>query len=61
MPCSVKAKGGFRRPIRAVGLDITICDFQSSSSTLVSWNMKSAGKRERLRRTAWLRALVGTP
>jgi hypothetical protein len=42
-PYSVNAKGGFLTPIRS-RLDITICDFQSSISSVVSWNMKSGGE-----------------
>lgn len=42
-PCSVKTFGGFLKPIFSL-LDITFCDFQSDSSSLVIWNIKSAGK-----------------
>jgi hypothetical protein len=59
-PCPVKAYGGRRKPIRAVELEVTICDLQLSNSSWLSWNIKSSGNRLRLRRTAWLRALVGT-
>lgn len=40
---------------------ITICDLRDSHSDAVSSNTKSDGKRLRLRRMAWLRALVLTP
>ena len=51
-PCSVKAKGAERRPPWDSKLEVTICDFKFCHSDLVSWNMKSAGKRSRLRFTA---------
>ncbi len=34
-PCSVKAVGGFLKPIFSL-LDITICDFQLLSSSMLS-------------------------
>lgn len=47
-PCSVKAIGRLRRPPQ---LDVANCDFKFANSSSVSSNMKSAGKRSRLRRT----------
>ena len=40
-PCSVKAYGAARRD--PPQLEITICDFKVANSSIVSWNMKSAG------------------
>ncbi|EXY64266.1 hypothetical protein M115_3682 [Bacteroides fragilis str. 3719 T6] len=39
-PCSVKAKGSLRVPPQ---LDITICDFKISHSSVFSRNIKSVG------------------
>src|SRR5207302_5945875 len=53
-PCSVKANGGRRKAIFAAELDITDCDLQIENSLADKRNIKSAGKRSRLRLTAWL-------
>ena len=50
-PCSVKAYGAFRRPPRPT-FAVTICDLKDLVSCAVSRNMKSDGKRSRLRLTA---------
>ena len=52
-PCSVNARGGFRRPPQ---LEIAICDFKFANSSALSRNTKSSGKRSRFLVTAWLRA-----
>src|SRR6185503_12680124 len=39
-PCSVKAEGSFLLPPQ---LDVAFCDFKFSNSSLVNWNIKSAG------------------
>ena len=36
MPCSVNANGSLRKDILALELEVTNCDFQFSSSSLVS-------------------------
>src|ERR1051326_8159451 len=59
-PCSVNARGGYRRPPCAK-LEVAICDLKFSASSLVSRNMKSSGKRFLFRETCSLRRLVGTP
>ena len=66
-PSSVKTYGRYlgclprREPVVvAASSKVTICDLKSLVSSQVNWNMKSAGNRWRLRRTAWLRTLVGT-
>lgn len=38
-PCSVKARGGYRRPPHE--LEVANCDLKLSNSTVVSLNMKS--------------------
>src|SRR5260221_10037749 len=58
MPCSVKARGSFRRPPQ--DLEDANRDFKLSNSARVSWNMKSLGKRSRLRLTCSLSRFVGT-
>ena len=40
---------------------VTNCDLKAVASFSVSWNMKSAGKRETFLLTAWLSVLAGTP
>src|SRR5262249_35507156 len=60
-PCSVKANGRYFRWRPRPRFKITNCDLKASCSARVSWNMKSAGNRTRLRLTAWLSARVGTP
>ena len=52
-PCSVKAMGGWRSPWRS-DLEITFCDLQFSSSSLLRTNMKSSGKRSLFRRDGLL-------
>ena len=42
-------------------LDVAICDLQSSSSSLVNWNMKLSGKRLILRFTCSFNLRGGTP
>ena len=59
-PCSVNAIGAYRKPLRSA-LEVTVCDLQVANSSGLSSNMKSAGKRTALRRTACFNALVGTP
>lgn len=68
-PFSVKANGSFRVPPQpesglfslSFPLDVTNCDFKFSNSVFVSRNMKSSGKRDRFRFTAWFKVLVSTP
>jgi hypothetical protein len=45
----------------APAVKIANCDLESSTSSCVSWNMKSSGKRRALRLTASLRRPVVTP
>src|SRR5207302_1008871 len=46
---------------REKGFKVTNCDLKESASILLSWIMKSDGKRSRFRLTAWFRTLVSTP
>ena len=55
---SVKAIGDAPPSLPRPG--ITFCDTKSCASSAFSSNMKSAGKRSGLRRTACLRARVST-
>jgi hypothetical protein len=41
-------------------LDVTICDFQLSNSSEVSWNINCSGNLFALRFTVWFRTLVWT-
>jgi len=50
-PCSVKAMGGYLKPILSA-LEVTNCDLQFSSYFFVNSNMKSSGNLSMLRRTA---------
>ena len=59
-PCSVNTKGNFRRPPHEE-LDVAICDFKSSNSCLVNWNIKSAGNLSIFLRTCSFNRLVSTP
>ena len=43
-PCSVKTRGAYRRPPRPV-FEVPIWNLKASHSSVVSWNMKSSGKR----------------
>ena len=47
--------------ISSSAFKVANCDLESSASSLVSWNIKSAGKRSMLRLTCSLRRLVSTP
>jgi len=63
-PSSLTGLGVWRRVHRErvpPQLEVTICDFKIANSVLLSWNMKSLGKRSRFRRTAWFSTLTGTP
>ena len=51
-PCSVNAYGRYRLPPYPAELEVAICDLKISLSPVLSLNMKSAGNRLRLRRTA---------
>jgi hypothetical protein len=46
---------------RGRGFKVANCDLEELLSSAVSWNMKSAGKRLRLRRTCSLKRFVVTP
>src|ERR1700722_5421354 len=41
--------------------EVTNCDLKTLCSLFVSWNMKSGGKRSRLRFICWLKCLTLTP
>ena len=58
-PCSVKARGKYLEcsPL----FKVPIWYLKDSYSSFVSSNMKSDGKRPRLRWTAWFNAFVSTP
>ena len=58
-PCSVNTFGSFLNPILSL-LDVAFCDFQSSNSRSVNWNIKSSGKRFPLRFTVWFSVRVST-
>src|SRR6185312_733510 len=49
-PCSVKAYGRYLRCCPRPAFKVANCDLKAACSSAVSWNMKSAGKRSRLRR-----------
>ena len=51
-PCSVNAYGRYLRCDPRPLSKITICDLKDTASCMCSRNMKSAGKRSRLRLTA---------
>ncbi len=49
----VRGKGKYRKcDIKCDELEVTNCDFKFSNSLLVSWNIKSVGKRSVFRFTA---------
>jgi len=52
-----------KRPILdvAAAFEVTVCDLKVSTSSQVSWNMKSGGKRLALRLTCSFRRLAVTP
>ena len=56
-PCSVKTLGSLRVPPQ---LDVPKWNFKFENSSLVSWNIKSEGKRSLFRVTALFSALVDT-
>jgi hypothetical protein len=58
--CSVKAYGVYRLPPRPL-FEVAICDLKRATSSEVNWNMKSSGKRDRLRLTCSFIRLVVTP
>ena len=48
-----RGKGKYRKyDIKCDELEVTNCDFKFSNSLLVSWNIKSVGKRSVFRFTA---------
>jgi hypothetical protein len=59
-PCSVKTYGAYLRCWPRPVFKVANCDLKELVSSAVSWNMKSAGKRLRLRRTCSLKRLVLT-
>ena len=59
-PRSVNMSGGFLRPLQ-LGLDVSICDFKISNSSLDNWNMKSSRNLERLSLTCSFKWRVSTP
>jgi hypothetical protein len=48
-------------PVRGQQCPRLLGDLKENSSSAVSWNIKSSGKRSRLRRTCSLKRLVLTP
>lgn len=59
-PCSVKQKGGWRKPIFSE-LEVANCVLQFSSSSTVISNIKSLGNRSIFLRIASFNLLVSTP
>jgi hypothetical protein len=59
-PCSVKAKGGERRPPRP-SFEVADRDLKRRHSASVSLKTKSSGKRAALRFHCWLTRLVIVP
>ena len=60
-PCSVKTFGRYLRCWPRPSFKVANCDLKELISSVVSWNIKSAGKRLALRRTCSLKRLVVMP
>ena len=61
IPYSVNANGRYLMLYPCPVFKVAICDLEIATSSFVSSNMNSAGKRSILRRTCSLRRLVSTP